>query len=140
MILICTSIMISHVEYPFKCLLAICTSSLEECLFKSFVHFFFLSWIIWGVLWLSCSCLYTLDINLFSNIELANISSHGKYSFPGYLFALLTVSFDAHIFNFDTVQFIYFHFCWLCFWCHIQEIIVKSDIIKLFLFFLLRVS
>ena len=102
--------------------------------------FFFFSWIIWGVLWLSCSCLYTLDINLFSNIELANISSHGKYSFPGYLFALLTVSFDAHIFNFDTVQFIYFHFCWLCFWCHIQEIIVKSDIIKLFLFFLLRVS
>lgn len=30
------------------------------------------------------------------------------------------------VFNFDIVQLIYFNFCCLCFWFHIQEIIAKS--------------
>ena len=40
-VLICISLMISDVEHPFMCLLAICTPALEKSLFKFFTHYFF---------------------------------------------------------------------------------------------------
>lgn len=83
-------------------------------------------WFVCFLLLIYGSYLHILDINPLLDTWFTNTFFHSI----GCLFTVDCVFWCTDVSNFDVIQFICFYFCFLCFWCHVQETVAMLNVIK----------
>ena len=109
------------VEHLFICLLAICVSSFQKCLFRALPHFKIGFWVFFPIH--SMSPLAILDIYLFSDVYHLLISSPTQQVA---FFLCDGFPWCVKAFSFDELPFVYFCFRCSCLRRHVKKTIAKT--------------
>lgn len=116
-LLICISLINSDVAYLFMYLLVFCISFLEKCLFRPFAYFVAFFFLCYQVVWV-----------LFIHWILTPYQLYGlqiSFLIPKVIFSLCLWFLLLCRSSLAWCIHAYFWFCYLCFRCHIQNIITR---------------